>query len=106
MAKTEAKHTVALVAFTEKVRFTKPPLHAFEIATVDRLDKDNHPALVGAAFRYEDALLWATAPDLLDALRGLMAANGGGPKACGHDFTCVCAEDAARAALAKLETIL
>lgn len=33
------------------------------------------------------------------ALSGLMAAIGGGDKSCGHDFTCVCAEDAARKAL-------
>lgn len=37
--------------------------------------------------------------ELRDALVGLMNDIGGGKKACGHDFTCICAMDKARAAL-------
>jgi hypothetical protein len=36
---------------------------------------------------------------LREALDGLMASIGGGKKKCGHEFTCICAEDAARSAL-------
>lgn len=41
--------------------------------------------------------------DLLEALKGLMADISGGEKSCGHEFTCVCAGDKARAAIAKAE---
>lgn len=37
--------------------------------------------------------------ELRDALIGLMNDIGGGKKACGHDFTCICAMDKARAVL-------
>jgi hypothetical protein len=49
------------------------------------------------------AELMAAAPDLYDALRNLLAANGGGAKDCGHAYTCICPEQQARAALAKAE---
>lgn len=39
--------------------------------------------------------------ELLEALEGLMTDLSGGPKKCGHDFSCVCAGDAARAEIAK-----
>lgn len=40
---------------------------------------------------------------LLAALKGLMADLSGGKKHCGHDFTCICAGDAARAAIVAAE---
>jgi len=40
---------------------------------------------------------------LLDALKGLVASISGGEKPCGHDFTCVCAGDAAREAIKEAE---
>lgn len=46
-----------------------------------------------------NTILIAAAPELLEALRDLIA--GPGPKRCGHDFDCVCAGDTARAAIAK-----
>ena len=39
--------------------------------------------------------------ELVEALDSLIRANGGGKKDCGHDFTCVCAEDKAKVALQK-----
>jgi len=43
--------------------------------------------------------LTAEVERLREALSEIMASIGGGKKKCGHDFTCVCAEDAARKAL-------
>jgi len=40
---------------------------------------------------------------LLDAMKGLVASISGGEKPCGHDFTCVCAGDAAREAIKAAE---
>jgi len=45
--------------------------------------------------------LIAARPELLEALRDLLAEASGGTKSCGHDFTCVCAFDKARAAVRK-----
>ena len=39
--------------------------------------------------------------DLLEALEDLMNDIGGGPKSCGHGFTCVCTTDKASAAIKK-----
>lgn len=36
---------------------------------------------------------------LADALDGLMNSIGGGEKECGHEFSCICACDKAKAAL-------
>lgn len=63
----------------------------WEICTFSRSDM-NHE---------HDTNLISAAPDLVEALEGLLASIGGGDKQCGHDFTCVCAEDKAKAALAK-----
>lgn len=38
---------------------------------------------------------------LAGALDGLMRANGGGDKDCGHEFDCVCANDKANSVLAE-----
>lgn len=43
--------------------------------------------------------------ELVAALKGLLAANGGGVKLCGHDYDCICAVDGARAALAAAEGV-
>lgn len=48
-----------------------------------------------------DATLIASAPDLYAALSDMLAEASGNPKSCGHDFSCVCVGDKARAALAK-----
>jgi hypothetical protein len=50
-----------------------------------------------------DAALIAAAPDLLEALKGLLADIGGGTKTCGHDFACICAGDKARGAINRAE---
>jgi len=50
---------------------------------------------------HENALLIAAAPDLLEALEGLMNDLCGQRKSCGHDFTCTCAGDKANEAIAK-----
>lgn len=41
--------------------------------------------------------------DMLAALRDVMAAQSGNPKSCGHEFTCICPYDAARAAIVRAE---
>ena len=41
------------------------------------------------------------APEMLEALEDLMAEATGQSKSCGHEFYCVCAGDAAGAAIAK-----
>lgn len=45
--------------------------------------------------------LCLAAPELLEALQGLLTHASGGTKQCVHDFECVCPFDAARAAVAK-----
>lgn len=39
--------------------------------------------------------------ELLEALKDLLASISGEKKSCGHEFTCICPEDKARAAIAK-----
>lgn len=48
-----------------------------------------------------NAALIAAAPDLFAALSDVLAKAGGDRASCGHPYTCSCAFDAARAALAK-----
>ena len=50
-----------------------------------------------------NARLIAAAPELLQALRDMVAAASGQPKSCGHEFDCVCPFEAARAAIRKAE---
>lgn len=50
-----------------------------------------------------NARLIAAAPELLEALKNLRSSVGGGPKFCGHDYSCICAWDASTAAIAKAE---
>lgn len=50
-----------------------------------------------------NACLIAAAPELLEALKNMLAAYGGGTKLCGHPFECVCVGDLAKAAIAKAE---
>ena len=43
--------------------------------------------------------------ELVEALRSLWNDVSGGPKACGHPFTCTCAGDRVRATLAKIDAM-
>lgn len=45
--------------------------------------------------------LWAAASDLYAALDDALNAAAGASKSCGHDYSCICTWDNARAALAK-----
>lgn len=54
--------------------------------------------------REELAKLIAAAPELLEALEGLIISGGGGNKKCGHEFSCICALDEAKAAIAKAKS--
>lgn len=56
-------------------------------------------ALTQRAEAEANTVLLRAAPALVEALEDLLASNGPGPKSCGHDFTCVCAEDKAKEAL-------
>jgi hypothetical protein len=47
------------------------------------------------------ARLASAAPELLEALEDLYAQACGMPKSCGHEFTCVCPDDKAKAAITK-----
>lgn len=56
-----------------------------------------------AAHEAELARLRAAKAELLAALKDIMANSVGNPKSCGHEWHCVCAWDAARAAIRKAE---
>lgn len=47
--------------------------------------------------------LIAAAPELLAALKDLLAEASGGKKSCGHEFECICPFNAAKEALRKAE---
>lgn len=51
--------------------------------------------------RDANAALIAAAPELVDALENLLADGAGRPKTCGHEYTCICPERQALAALTK-----
>lgn len=50
-----------------------------------------------------DMRLILSAPELLEALKNLMAMHSGGKKQCGHDYDCVCPFEQAKQAINKAE---
>lgn len=80
------------------VIFPKDDTERLPLAEVDHGDDQYEPARKQAE---HDAHLIAAAPELYEALEDMLAESFGAEKSCGHDFTCICPEEKARAALAK-----
>ena len=69
--------------------------HMHENGAYTKYDAEANAAFIAKACNNHESLL--------GALKDLMASISGGSKSCGHDYTCVCSGDAARAAIKQAE---
>lgn len=97
--------------FTKGEWFVSEETHTIPISTIIscRIDDGINPSfdldichvLPKIGRKKANAKLIAAAPDLLEALDDLINSISGMDKICGHDFTCSCPVDRAKAAIKK-----